>query len=80
MSTDLSIHGAGEAVVTHDTHNGHHEEHHHKETFITKYVFSQDHKMISKQFLMEVVIRLHVNSLNKLQTMMLKGPSFQMQI
>ena len=24
---------------------------HHKETFITKYVFSQDHKMISKQFL-----------------------------
>ena len=26
-------------------------EHHHKETFITKYVFSQDHKMIAKQFL-----------------------------
>mgnify|MGYP003315767415 CR=1 FL=1 len=25
--------------------------HHHKETFITKYVFSQDHKMISKQYL-----------------------------
>lgn len=25
--------------------------HHHKETFITKYIFSQDHKMISKQFL-----------------------------
>lgn len=24
---------------------------HHKETFITKYVFSQDHKMIAKQFL-----------------------------
>ena len=24
---------------------------HHKETFITKYIFSQDHKMISKQFL-----------------------------
>ena len=29
-----------------------HEEHHHEETFITKYVFSQDHKMISKQFLL----------------------------
>jgi cytochrome c oxidase subunit 1 len=28
-----------------------HHEHHHQETFITKYVFSQDHKMISKQFL-----------------------------
>ncbi|MDT0552954.1 cytochrome c oxidase subunit I [Urechidicola vernalis] len=26
-------------------------DHHHKETFITKYVFSQDHKMISKQYL-----------------------------
>ena len=24
---------------------------HHKETFITKYIFSQDHKMISKQYL-----------------------------
>ena len=32
---------------THDG-NGHH---HHKETFITKYIFSQDHKMIAKQFL-----------------------------
>jgi cytochrome c oxidase subunit 1 len=26
-------------------------DHHHKETFITKYIFSQDHKMISKQYL-----------------------------
>lgn len=26
-------------------------DHHHKETFITKYVFSTDHKMISKQYL-----------------------------
>lgn len=25
--------------------------HHHKETFITKYIFSQDHKMIAKQYL-----------------------------
>ena len=24
---------------------------HHKETFVTKYIFSQDHKMISKQYL-----------------------------
>ena len=41
----------------HVTHDGHHVEHHddghhhHKETFITKYIFSQDHKMIAKQFL-----------------------------
>ena len=26
-------------------------EHHHEETFLTKYIFSQDHKMIAKQFL-----------------------------
>ena len=25
--------------------------HHHKQSFITKYIFSQDHKMISKQYL-----------------------------
>ncbi len=36
MSTDLTIHGHGEAVVSHDTHGGEHEAHHHKETFITK--------------------------------------------
>ncbi len=29
---------------------------HHKETFLTKYVFSQDHKMISKQFLITGMI------------------------
>jgi cytochrome c oxidase subunit 1 len=37
-----------------DAHHSHvhgHEEHHHEETFLTKYIFSQDHKMISKQFL-----------------------------
>src|SRR5690554_8203845 len=29
---------------------------HHKESFITKYVFSQDHKMIAKQFLVTGII------------------------
>ena len=33
---------------SHEEEHGHH---HHKETFITKYIFSQDHKMIAKQFL-----------------------------
>ena len=32
--------------------NTHEEGHHHHESFITKYLFSQDHKMISKQFLL----------------------------
>ncbi|MCK0129898.1 cbb3-type cytochrome c oxidase subunit I [Flavobacteriaceae bacterium F08102] len=31
-------------------------DHHHKETFVTKYIFSQDHKMISKQYLVTGVI------------------------
>lgn len=39
----------------HDVHDAHHEHHHH-ETFITKYVFSQDHKMIAKQFLITGMI------------------------
>ena len=30
--------------------------HHHKESFITKYIFSQDHKMIGKQFLVTAII------------------------
>ncbi|MBA2500009.1 MAG: cbb3-type cytochrome c oxidase subunit I [Chitinophagaceae bacterium] len=38
-----------------DLHDEHHV-HHHKETFITKYVFSQDHKMIAKQFLATGII------------------------
>jgi len=44
MST-LAVHDHG--VVHHE--DGH--EHHHKATFLNTYVFSQDHKMIAKQFL-----------------------------
>jgi cytochrome c oxidase subunit I len=36
--------------VPHEAHHEVHHEHHH-ETFLTKYVFSQDHKTIAKQFL-----------------------------
>ncbi|HET9057775.1 MAG TPA: cbb3-type cytochrome c oxidase subunit I [Chitinophagaceae bacterium] len=49
---------SNEAVLqAHSTagHAGHHEHHHH-ESFITKYIFSQDHKMISKQFLVTGII------------------------
>lgn len=35
----------------HDHAIDHEHEHHHKETFITKYIFSIDHKMIAKQYL-----------------------------
>ncbi|MFT5236676.1 MAG: cytochrome c oxidase subunit 1 [Flavobacteriaceae bacterium] len=41
----MSAH-ANDHAEDHDDHG-----HHHKETFVTKYIFSQDHKMISKQYL-----------------------------
>ena len=56
MSNEATLHGHPEVVTTHDAHHDEHGVHHHKETFITKYVFSQDHKMISKQFLITGMI------------------------
>jgi cytochrome c oxidase subunit 1 len=47
MSNTAIIHEADLHAAPHDVHH----EHHHHETFISKYVFSQDHKMIAKQFL-----------------------------
>ena len=42
-------------VISHDA--SHHDAHgHHHETFLTKYIFSQDHKMIAKQFLITGII------------------------
>jgi cytochrome c oxidase subunit 1 len=35
----------------HELEHDHEHEHHHKDTFITKYIFSIDHKMIAKQYL-----------------------------
>jgi cytochrome c oxidase subunit I len=40
----------------HDHAHDHHDHHHHKETFITKYIFSIDHKMIAKQYLITGLI------------------------
>jgi len=40
---------------SHDHGHAHHEEHHHEENFVSKYIFSHDHKMIGKQFLMTAV-------------------------
>jgi cytochrome c oxidase subunit I len=45
-----------EVITTHEAHQDEHHVHHHKETFITKYVFSQDHKMIARQFLISGMI------------------------
>ncbi len=43
MSAHAQVHAAED---NHDDHG-----HHHKQTFVTKYIFSQDHKMISKQYM-----------------------------
>ncbi len=48
-------------AILHDAHANHADDHHHahehpKQHFFTKYVFSQDHKMIAKQFLITGMI------------------------
>lgn len=54
MSDNIALHD----VAHHGEHHHHSEyvkhddHHHHEENFITKYIFSQDHKMIAKQFLL----------------------------
>ncbi len=57
-SVAATIDGAG----IHAGHDAHHEHHHH-ETFISKYVFSQDHKMIAKQFLVTGMIWAFIGGL-----------------
>jgi cytochrome c oxidase subunit I len=45
-------------ATAHAAHAGHdagHAHHHHEESFISKWVFSQDHKMIGKQFLVTAI-------------------------
>ncbi|HJY23609.1 MAG TPA: cbb3-type cytochrome c oxidase subunit I, partial [Hanamia sp.] len=42
-------------LVVHDTEHTAHD-HHHKQSFISHYIFSMDHKMISRQFLVTGII------------------------
>jgi len=53
MSEAAHIHP--EVAVSHDVHHGGDHGHHHQ-SFITKYIFSTDHKMIGKQFLITGII------------------------
>ena len=41
--------------IAHEEGHHHDEHHHHEEHFVSKYIFSQDHKMIGKQFLITAV-------------------------
>ncbi|MFY7939028.1 MAG: cytochrome c oxidase subunit I [Flavobacterium sp.] len=43
------------AVIEH-AHDHEHDHAHHKDTFVTKYIFSIDHKMIAKQYLISGII------------------------
>ena len=54
-------HTHAQDAVMHDAHaHGHDHEHEHEDNFWTKYVFSTDHKMISKQFLITAIIMAFV--------------------
>ncbi len=53
MATETNL--SQGVVLDHDHHDEHGHEHH-KENFITKYIFSEDHKMIGKQFLITGII------------------------
>jgi cytochrome c oxidase subunit 1 len=41
--------------TAHDHSHDHGHAHHHEESWVSKYIFSQDHKMISKQFLITAI-------------------------
>ncbi|NDE10872.1 MAG: cytochrome c oxidase subunit I [Chitinophagia bacterium] len=56
MSNTATVQTAQETEVHGVHHDAHHEHHEHHETFISKYVFSQDHKMIARQFLITGMI------------------------
>jgi cytochrome c oxidase subunit I len=43
-------------VHDHSHDHDHEHEHHHKDTFVTKYIFSIDHKMIAKQYLLSGIV------------------------
>ncbi len=55
MNNDSTLH-VHEGAVTHDVHHNGDGHHHHKQSFISKYIFSQDHKTIGKQFLITGII------------------------
>ena len=53
-STEHATHDVAHVEHGHAHHHDH-DDHEHHDTFISKYIFSQDHKMIAKQFLITAV-------------------------
>jgi cytochrome c oxidase subunit 1 len=63
----------GHAIAT-DSHEEAHQ--HHKETFVTKYIFSTDHKMIAKQYLITGLIMGAIGiAMSVLMRMQLANPA-----
>ena len=60
-----ATYGSHEVVTKHDVHppEADHHVHHHKESFVSKYIFSQDHKTIAKQFLVTGIIWAFIGGL-----------------
>lgn len=57
MSTETISHGQATAsVASHVSHDAHGHDDHHEESFVSKYIFTTDHKMIGKQFLITGII------------------------
>lgn len=72
----MSEHSNDHTVDHHDDHG-----HHHKETFITKYIFSQDHKMISKQYIITGLVMGFIGiSMSLLFRLQLAWPDKQFSI
>lgn len=44
-------------------HDDHHDDHHHEQSFVEKYIFSEDHKVIAKQFLITGLLWAFVGGL-----------------
>ena len=53
MSEAIHVHSESGVAVHHDDHNGHG---HHHQSFVSKYIFSMDHKTIGKQFLITGIV------------------------
>ena len=75
-STDISLHN--NVPIAHDDHD--HEHDHHDQHFIFKYIFSTDHKVIAKQFLISGIIWAFIGgALSSLFRIQLGWPNETMQ-
>ena len=78
MSSETVLHGheVETSVHSHEEHGAH--DHHHEESFLTKYIFSQDHKMIAKQFLITGIIwAIIITSLKKPELQFINVPGLE---